>query len=152
LYDKLNQRLQIMRIALTALLFLLSISNSNAYLGAADQIPTFYEMPISYVFTSATLAGPSDNELSLMAKIDSQEVAMNNLYDHLDSIHLILNQQENALKKSEVKAAQTDELLKKEKQLRKKMENSLGKMGIALGIVSLISVFLAFMWLRSRRK
>jgi hypothetical protein len=109
-------------------------------------------MPISYVFTSATLAGPSDNELSLMAKIDSQEVAMNNLYDHLDSIHLILNQQENALKKSEVKAAQTDELLKKEKQLRKKMENSLGKMGIALGIVSLISVFLAFMWLRSRRK
>ncbi|MEJ6800992.1 MAG: hypothetical protein QNK77_07415 [Crocinitomicaceae bacterium] len=109
-------------------------------------------MRISYVFTSATLTGPSDNELSLMAKIESQEVAMNSLYDHSDSIHIILNQQKNTLKKAELKAVQTDELLKRENQLRKKLEKSLGKMGIALGIVSLISVFLVFMWLRSRRK
>lgn len=152
MYEKLNQRLQIIRTVLTALLFLLSISNSNAYLGVVSSDPTFYKMRISYVFTSATLTGPSDNELSLMAKIESQEVAMNSLYDHSDSIHIILNQQKNTLKKAELTAIQTDELLKRENQLRKKLEKSLGKMGIALGIVSLISVFLVFMWLRSRRK
>ncbi|MFT6923591.1 MAG: hypothetical protein ACJA1C_002606 [Crocinitomicaceae bacterium] len=141
-----------MRIALTALLFLLSISNSNAYLGVASSDPTFYEMPISYVFTSATLAGPSDYEISLMAKIDSQEVAMNNLYDHSDSIHIILNQQKNALKKAELKAAQYEEQRKKEHQLRLIYQRDLKYLGIALGIASLISVFLTFMWLRSRRK
>lgn len=77
MYEKLNQRLQIIRTVLTALLFLLSISNSNAYLEVVSSDPTFYKMRISYVFTSATLTGPSDNELSLMAKIESQEVAMN---------------------------------------------------------------------------
>ena len=152
MYTKLNQHLQIMRIALTALLFLLSVSNSNAYLGVAGQNPTFYQMPASYTFTPITLAGPSDHELSLMAKIDSQEVAMNNLYDYSDSIYIILNQQKNALKKAELKAAQYEEQRKKEHQLRVKSQRNLKSIGIALGIVSLISVFLAFMWLRSRRK
>jgi hypothetical protein len=141
-----------MRIALTALPFLLSVSSSNAYLGVAGQNPTFYEMPNSYAFTTVTLAGPSDYELSLMAKIDSQEVAMNNLYDHSDSIHIILNQQKNALKKAELKATQYKEQRKKELQLRVKSQRDLKSIGIALGMVSLISVFLAFMWFRSRRK
>ena len=108
MYEKLNQRLQIIRTVLTALLFLLSISNSNAYLEVVNSDPTFYKMRISYVFTSATLTGPSDNELSLMAKIESQEVAMNNLYDHSDSILIILKQQKNILNKAELKVLQTD--------------------------------------------
>ena len=43
-----------------------------------------------------------------MARIDSQEVAMNNLYDHSDSILIILKQQKNILNKAELKALQTD--------------------------------------------
>lgn len=77
---------------------------------------------------------PSASEIALTAKLDSQELRMNLLFDALDSTKLILSKQEASIKKLKHLDAQNKFRIKKEKRLMKQQSEQ------SIWIISLLAI------------
>ena len=122
-----------MKYLLSALLFLLFISPSNAYKGLPNDNPTaaYLMDPIylpdvtSWTVPVAVYAGPSEKEISMMARLDRQEVRLHNLCDIIDSMALSLAHQEKTIQNIERSEAERHAQFKKEKVRRTSAESNL---------------------------
>jgi hypothetical protein len=147
------QRIRTMKTLLVTLIFFSFWSPSFAWMGVVGEpIPCSPYYPI-YNLTnfSVTIAGPSEAEMALSAKIDSQEVRMNLLFDALDSAKILLTNQEAEIKKMERINAENKARIHKQKQRRDKESKKSMWIISLLGISTVLSALFAFRFFGAKK-
>lgn len=131
-----------MKLVLSFLIFFSFLGSSFAWMGVVQN----NILPLPIVIDYAT---------GLTAKLDSQEVRMNELYDVLDSMNRVQIKQTSSIKRLNRRDVQNKARLKKEKRLHEEDAQKSSWIISLLGVGSAIGVFLAlglFLMNRSRNK
>lgn len=147
-----------MKLVLTFVIFFSFLGSSFAYLGNA---PVTYEAtPYTIIYPNVTtittaVAGPSPEEIALTARIDSQEVQMNLLFNALDSMNRVQIKQTSSIKRLKRRDKQSATQLQKRKQKSKATSDKSTWIISLLGVTTAIAAFFAlrlFLTNKSRRK
>ena len=148
-----------MKTLLPTLLFSLYIIGSSfvyeekiELIEEALVVPDIYPIRVQpYTLIPTYYSGPSTNEVSLQAKLDSHLVFMNTLHDSVDSLQLMLTTQSTTISKLELQDRKNEARIKKEKQALKKEQQRRTWIITFLGIAVIMSVFFAYKWRSSEK-
>lgn len=113
----------------------------------------YNDVTLGTIFTVDS--GPSDAELALTAKLDSQEVQMNLLFDAMDSMNRVQIMQVSSIRKLERKNKLNKDQLKKDKQKSKEASQKSTWIILFLGIATVLIALFAlrlFMIKRTRQQ
>lgn len=149
-----------MKLALSTLFLVVLTFQSKAEIVTPEVVPSeayfmepIYQDPYRIQpFTYTPIAvGPSEKELSLQAKLDSQEVRINKLHDFVDSNSILLSKQMKLCERLKHSESELQESLDDQANELKNTESNLKTNRILLGISALLALVFGIMLITIRR-